>query len=81
MAYGWAMEDTTGFCKVIADRTTGEILGAHIIGPEASSLIQSFVTAMTFGITARDFAEKQYWPHPALTELVENALLGLDLEN
>lgn len=81
VAYGWAMEDTTGFCKVIADRTTGEILGAHIMGPEASSLIQSFVTAMTFGITARDFAEKQYWPHPALTELVENSLLGLDLEN
>ena len=80
VAYGWAMEDTTGFCKVIADRSTGEILGAHIIGPEASSLIQGFVTAMAFGIHARDFAEKQYWPHPALTELIENALLGLEFD-
>lgn len=80
VAYGWAMEDSTGFCKVIADRSTGEILGAHILGPEASTLIQCFVTAMTFGIHARDFAEKQYWPHPALTELVENALLGLEFD-
>lgn len=74
------MEDTTGFCKVIADRKTGEILGAHIMGPEASTLIQSFVTAMTFGIDARRFATEQYWPHPALTELVENALLGLEFD-
>lgn len=80
IAYGWAMEDTTGFCKVIADRSTGEILGAHIMGPEASTLIQSFVSAMSFGIHARDFAENQFWPHPALTELVENALLGLEFD-
>src|SRR5699024_1625948 len=80
VAYGWAMEDTTGFCKVIADRKTGEILGAHIMGPEASTLIQSVVTAMAFGIDARRFATEQYWPHPALTELVENALLGLDFD-
>ena len=80
VAYGWAMEDTTGFCKVIADRKTGEILGAHIMGPEASTLIQSVVTAMAFGIDARRFATEQYWPHPALTELVENALLGLEFD-
>nr|WP_234383446.1 mycothione reductase [Streptomyces dysideae] len=34
-AYGWAMEDTTGFAKLLADPDTGQLLGAHIIGPEA----------------------------------------------
>ena len=40
IAYGWAMEDTTGFCKLIADRGTGKLLGAHILGPQASTVIQ-----------------------------------------
>lgn len=77
VAYGWAMEDTEGFCKLIADRSTGLLLGAHIIGAQASTVIQPLIQAMAFGITARDMATQQYWIHPALPELVENALLGL----
>ena len=46
MAYGWALEDTTSFCKLIADRSTRPLVGAHIIGPHASSLIQQLVQAM-----------------------------------
>ncbi|WP_235659937.1 hypothetical protein, partial [Mycobacteroides abscessus] len=42
-------------------------------------LIQSLITAMSFSIPAREMARGQYWIHPALPELVENALLGLDL--
>lgn len=38
VAFGWAMEETTGFVKLIAD-PDGTLLGAHLIGPEASSLI------------------------------------------
>ena len=79
VAYGWAMEDTTGLCKLIADRTTGRLLGAHLMGPQASSLIQPLVQAMSFGLPAREMATGQYWIHPALPEVVENALLGLDL--
>ena len=79
VAYGWAMEDTNGFAKVVADKDSGLLLGATIIGPQASTLIQSFVTMMAFGIPVRDMATKQYWPHPALPELIENALLGLDM--
>lgn len=78
VAYGWAMEDTTGFCKLIADRDTGKLLGAHIIGPQASSLVQQLVTVMAFDLDVRDVATKQYWIHPALPELIENALLGLE---
>ncbi|WP_114856524.1 mycothione reductase [Brachybacterium sp. YJGR34] len=77
IAYGWAMEDTTGFVKIIADAETTEILGAHLIGPEATTLIQLLIQAMSTGQTARDIATTQYWIHPAMPELVENALLQL----
>ncbi|MCW0214558.1 MAG: mycothione reductase [Pseudonocardia sp.] len=79
VAFGWAMEDTTGICKIIAERGTGRLLGAHLMGPQASSLIQPLIQAMAFGLTAREMATGQYWIHPALPEVVENALLGLDI--
>lgn len=75
VAYGWAMEETDGFIKLIIEPETTKILGAHIIGPQASSLIQILIQAMSTGQTARDIARGQYWIHPALPELVENALL------
>ncbi|TDZ87023.1 Mycothione reductase [Mycobacteroides salmoniphilum] len=79
VAYGWAMEDTEGLCKLIADRATGLLVGAHIVGYQASALIQSLITAMSFSIPVREMARGQYWIHPALPELIENALLGLEL--
>jgi mycothione reductase len=79
-AYGWAMEDTTGVCKVIADPGTGELLGAHLMGYQASILIQPLIQGMSFGQTVTEMARGQYWIHPALGEVVENALLGLELE-
>ncbi len=78
-AYGWAMEDTTSLCKVVADRTTKQLLGGHLIGPQAATLIQPIVQAMSLGTPIADITRAQYWIHPALTEVVENALLGLDL--
>jgi len=75
VAAGWAREDTTGFVKLIADLDTGLLLGAHIIGPEAATVIQPLIQAMSFGQTAHDVATGQYWIHPALPEVVENALL------
>jgi len=79
-AYGWAMEDTTGVCKVIADPATGELLGAHLMGPQASNLIQPLIQGMSFGQSAHEVARGQYWIHPALGEVVENALLGLEID-
>ncbi len=79
-AYGWALEDTTSVAKVVADRATGEILGGHVIGPHASTLIQPLIQAMATGLDAATMARGQYWIHPALTEVVENALLALDLD-
>jgi mycothione reductase len=80
IAYGWALEDTTGICKVLADRRTGQLLGAHIMGPHASTVIQPLIQAMSFGLGAREMATGQYWIHPAVPEVVENALLGLEFE-
>ncbi|MCV7441918.1 mycothione reductase [Mycobacterium paraense] len=77
VAYGWAMEDTTGIVKLIAERNSGCLLGAHIMGHQASSIIQPLIQAMSFGLTAQEMARGQYWIHPALPEVVENALLGL----
>lgn len=74
-AYGWALGDTTGFAKVIVDRSSGLILGGHVMGPQASTLIQPIVQAMQFGQTAAAVARETYWIHPALTEVIENALL------
>ena len=76
-AYGWAMEDTTSFAKLLADPATGRILGAHFLGPQASNLVQPVVQAMSFGQRAHDVARGQYWIHPALMEVVENLLLAL----
>jgi mycothione reductase len=72
------MEDTTGCAKVLA-APDGTLLGAHFVGPQASSLIQVLVQAMVFGQKAQEVATGQYWIHPALPELIENALLGLPL--
>jgi mycothione reductase len=77
VAYGWAMEDTTGIAKIIVDDDSGLILGAHIMGHQASSLIQPLVQAMSFDLRAQDMARGQYWIHPALPEVIENALLAL----
>ena len=77
VAYGWALEDTTGIVKVIVDPDTRLILGAHILGPQASTLIQPLIQAAQFGQRADDVAKKQYWIHPALSEVIENALLGV----
>jgi mycothione reductase len=78
-AFGWAMEDTTSVCKLIADTATGQLVGAHIMGEQASTLIQPLIQAMSFGLPTRELARGQYWIHPALPEVVENALLSLRL--
>lgn len=80
VAYGWALEDEGHFCKLLAHPDTGRLLGAHIIGPEASVLIQPLLQAMSFDLDARTLARSQYWIHPALAEVVENALLALPWE-
>jgi mycothione reductase len=76
-AYGWAMEDTTSFCKLIGDPVTRRLLGAHVIGPQASLLVQPLVQGLHLGTSVDDLATGQVWIHPALAEVNEVALLKL----
>ena len=76
-AYGWAMEDTDSFVKLIADPHTRLLIGAHIIGPQAPTLIQQLIQGMVFGQTVDQMAHGQYYIHPGLPEVVEQALLEL----
>ena len=64
--------------KLIADKDTGKLLGAHFLGPQASTLVQQMITVMAFDLDVREVATNQYWIHPALPEVTENALLGLE---
>jgi mycothione reductase len=76
-AYGWAMADSTSVCKLIADPDSGTLIGAHLMGEQAATLIQPLIQAMSFGLPAQEMARGQYWIHPALPEVIENALLAL----
>ncbi len=76
VAYGWALEDRgVHVAKVLVDPDSLQLLGCHILGPQASTLIQPAIQAMATGLDARTMARGQYWIHPALTEVLENALL------
>ena len=74
-AYGWALVDDTSFAKVLVNAETGMFVGAHIIGPQASTLIQPIVQAMELDTPAEVVARHVFYIHPALTEVVENAIL------
>jgi mycothione reductase len=76
-AYGWAMEDTSGFCKLIGDPRTRRLTGAHIIGYQASLMVQLLVQGMHLDNTVDELALGQVWIHPTLAEVVEQALLKL----
>jgi mycothione reductase len=74
------LEDSTGFLIVHAHPVTRRILAAHCIGPMASTVIQPLIQAASFDQDASEVARGQYWIHPALSEVVENALLGLTFD-
>jgi len=77
VAYGWAMEDEGHCVKLLADPHKRTLLGAHILGPQASTLIQTCIQGMIAGQTVDQMARGQYWIHPAIPEVIKNALLGL----
>lgn len=76
-AFGWALDDDTSFCKLVADTSSRRLLGAHIIGPEAAILIQQLVQGMSMDLSIDQMAHDQMYIHPALSEVIEQALLDL----
>jgi dihydrolipoamide dehydrogenase len=72
------VNDTTdGFVKILADQTTDRVLGVHIIGPDAGTLIAECAMAMEFGGSAEDIARTCH-AHPTLSEAVKEAALAAD---
>jgi dihydrolipoamide dehydrogenase len=72
-----AMGDTDGFVKILSDKTTDQLLGAHILGPDAGTLIAELTTAIEFGASAEDVARICH-AHPTLSEAVKEAALATD---
>ena len=72
-----ANDDTDGFVKILADRESDQILGVHIIGPEAGTLIHECATAMVYGASAEDIARTCHG-HPTLNEAIKEAALAVD---
>jgi len=72
-AYGASIEDKDGFVKVLADPETGEILGCHIIGTDAATLIQEAANVMRFR-GSLDAITQSIYVHPALPEVLQRAV-------
>jgi dihydrolipoamide dehydrogenase len=72
-----AANETDGFVKLLADAKTDRVLGAHILGPDAGTLIHEIVVGMEFGASAEDIARTCHG-HPTLSEAVKEAALAVD---
>jgi dihydrolipoamide dehydrogenase len=72
-----AANETDGFVKLLADAKTDRVLGAHILGPDAGTLIHEIVVGMEFGASAEDIARTCHG-HPTLSEAVKEAALATD---
>lgn len=71
-AMGMALLSEHGFVKLLFDANNRKLIGAHIVGPEASDMIHMCISQMTMGATLDDML-KMIYIHPALPEIVRNA--------
>jgi len=69
-----ALGEDQGFVKVIFDKKTGQLLGAHMVGAEVTELIQGFVVAMNLETTEEELMHTIF-PHPTLSEMMKEAVL------
>ena len=69
-----AMGEDQGLVKVIFDKKTGQLLGAHMIGAEVTELIQGYVVAMNLETTEQELMHTIF-PHPTLSEMMKEAVL------
>jgi dihydrolipoamide dehydrogenase len=71
-----ANADTEGFVKILADAKTDRVLGVHIIGPDAGTMIAEAALAMEYGASSEDIARTCH-AHPTLNEAVKEAALAV----
>ena len=70
-----ALGDVEGFVKTVFDEKTGELLGAHLVGPEVTELIQGFVVARTLETTEEELM-RTIFAHPTLSEAMHESVLA-----
>lgn len=70
-----AIDEAAGFIKTIFDAQTGELLGAHLVGPEATELVHGYTLAATLETTETELMETIF-PHPTLSEAMHEAVLA-----
>jgi dihydrolipoamide dehydrogenase len=70
-----ALGEAEGFVKTVFDATTGELLGAHMVGAEVTELIQGYVIARTLESTEAELMATVF-PHPTLSEMMHESVLG-----
>src|SRR5690606_2854289 len=68
--------DTVGFVKIISDDTYGEIIGAHMIGPDVTELLPELTLAQKWDLTVHEVARNVH-AHPTLSEAIQEAIHGL----
>jgi len=69
-----ALGETTGLVKTVFDATTGELLGAHMVGPEVTEMIQGYAIAKTLETTEQELMHTVF-PHPTLSEMMHESVL------
>lgn len=70
-----AIDEAAGFIKTVFDEATGELLGAHLVGPEATELVHGYTLAATLEATEAELMETVF-PHPTLSEAMHEAVLA-----
>lgn len=72
----WGLGDATGFVKIVADAKYGELLGAHLVGPEVTELLPELTLAQLWDLTAEEVARNIH-AHPTLSESLKEAAHGI----
>lgn len=70
-----AIDEAAGFIKTVFNEATGELLGAHLVGPEATELVHGYTLAAALEATEADLMEAIF-PHPTLSEAMHEAVLA-----
>jgi dihydrolipoamide dehydrogenase len=72
----WGLGEGVGFVKIVADAEHGEILGAHMVGPDVTELLPELVLAQTWDLTAEEIGRAVH-AHPTLSEAIKEAAEGV----
>ncbi|MDR1387815.1 MAG: dihydrolipoyl dehydrogenase [Propionibacteriaceae bacterium] len=75
-AKAWGLGEATGFVKIVADAQRGEILGAHLVGPDVSELLPELTLAQLWDLTAEEVGRNIHL-HPSLSEALKEAAEGV----